>query len=75
MNSSTGFNYSLDTNFAYRFSEHWFLNAFLSANNTNNYNSVTGGCGVRYMFRPQVASPEYPTGLFPIEGFRPLQVP
>ncbi len=75
VNSDTGFNYALDTAVSYRFSDHWFLNGFLSANNTNNYDSVTGGFSFRYMFRPQVASPEYPTGLFPIEGFRPLQVP
>ena len=75
VNSNTGFNYALDTAVSYRFSEHWFLNGFLSANNTNNYNSATGGFSFRYMFKPQVASPDYPTGLFPIEGFRPLQVP
>lgn len=75
VNSNTGMNYSFNTQVSYRVTEHWFVNGFLGANNTNNYNSVTGGFSARYMFRPQVAAPDYPTGLFPVEGFRPLQVP
>ena len=74
-NSNTGGNYSINTEGAYRIDEHWFAGGFLSANNTNNYNTVTGGFFVRYLFRPQYTTDDYPTGLFPIDGFRPLRVP
>ena len=74
-NSNTGGNYSINAEGAYRIADHWFAGGFLSANNTNNYNTVTAGFFVRYLFRGQVASEDYPTGLFPVEGFRPLRVP
>ena len=74
-NSNTGGNYSINAEGAYRISEHWYGGGFLSANNTNNYNTVTGGFFVRYLFRPQYATDDYPTGLFPVDGFRPLRVP
>ena len=74
-NSNTGGNYSINTEGAYRISEHWYGGGFLTANNTNNYNTVTGGFFVRYLFRPQFQTEDYPTGLFPVEGFRPLRVP
>jgi hypothetical protein len=52
------------------------VGGFLSANNTNNYNTVTGGFFVRYMFKPQYSVENTPTGLFPTNtGFRPLRVP
>ena len=73
--SNTGANYGFNSEAAYRITEHWFAGGFLSANNTNNYNTVTGGFFVRYLFRPQFGTEEYPTGLFPVEGFRPLRVP
>jgi hypothetical protein len=74
-NSNTGGNYSINTEGAYRIADHWFAGGFLSANNTNNYNTVTAGFFVRYLFRPQIGTEDYPTGLFPVEGFRPLRVP
>jgi len=74
-NSNTGGNYSINTEGAYRIGDHWYAGGFLSANNTNNYNTVTAGFFVRYLFRPQIGSDDYPTGLFPVEGFRPLRVP
>jgi tetratricopeptide (TPR) repeat protein len=74
-NSNTGGNYSINTEGAYRIADHWYAGGFLSANNTNNYNTVTAGFFVRYLFRPQIGSDDYPTGLFPVEGFRPLRVP
>ena len=74
-NSNTGGNYSINAEGAYRISDHWYGGGFLSANNTNNYNTVTGGFFVRYLFRPQYATDDYPTGLFPVDGFRPLRVP
>ena len=74
-NSNTGGNYNINAEGAYRIADHWYAGEFFSANNTNNYNTVTGGFFVRYLFRPQIGSDEYPTGLFPVEGFRPLRVP
>lgn len=74
-NSNTGGNYSINSEGAYRVADHWYTGGFLSANNTNNYNTVTAGFFVRYLFRPQVGTEDYPTGLFPVEGFRPLRVP
>ncbi len=75
VNSNTGANYGFNSEAAYRITEHWYAGGFLSANNTNNYNTVTGGFFVRYLFRPQFGTDDYPTGLFPVEGFRPLRVP
>jgi tetratricopeptide (TPR) repeat protein len=75
VNSNTGLNYSIDAEGSYQASDHWYLGAFLSGNNTNNYNTVSGGFFARYVFRPQYATPDYPTGLFPVEGFRPVRVP
>ena len=74
-NSNTGANYSFNSEGAYRITEHWFGGAYISANNTNNYNTVTGGFFIRYTFRPQYSHEDYPTGMFPVEGFRPLRVP
>jgi tetratricopeptide (TPR) repeat protein len=74
-NSNTGGNYSINSEGAYRIADHWYAGGFVSANNTNNYNTVTGGFFVRYLFRPQYGTDDYPTGLFPVEGFRPLRVP
>jgi tetratricopeptide (TPR) repeat protein len=74
-NSNTGGNYSINSEGAYRIADHWYAGGFLSANNTNNYNTITAGFFVRYLFRPQVGTDDYPTGLFPVEGFRPLRVP
>ncbi len=75
VNSNTGLNYSLDAQGSYQASDHWYLGAFVSGNNTNNYNTISGGFFARYLFRPQYQTVEYPTGLFPVEGFRPVKVP
>jgi predicted Zn-dependent protease len=75
INSNTGFNYGVNSQGAYRVGEHWFVGGFLSANNTNNYNTVSGGFFIRYMFRPQQSVESAPTGLFPSEGLRPLRIP
>ena len=74
-NSNTGGNYSANAEGVYRVADHWFAGGFLSANNTNNYNTVTAGFFVRYLIRPQIVLEDTPTGLFPVEGFRPLRVP
>jgi tetratricopeptide (TPR) repeat protein len=73
--STTGLNFNLGGQFAYRFGEHWFLGGSLVANNTNNYTMVQPTFFARYLFRPQLPTEDYPTGLFPIEGFRPLRIP
>ncbi len=41
--SNTSLSYSFNSEGAYLFNQHWFVGAFLSANNTNNYNNVSGG--------------------------------
>ncbi|MDE1178439.1 MAG: cellulose synthase subunit BcsC-related outer membrane protein [Edaphobacter sp.] len=74
--SDTGLNYGVDAQGAYRFGDRWYVGGFLTANNTRNYNLVTGGFYVRFMFKPQVGTEGGPRGLFPINtGFRPLRVP
>ena len=74
-NSNTGLNYAINTEEAYRVADHWYLGTFLSANNTNNYNTVSGGFFVRYLFKPQFPTESDPTGLFPVTGTRPLRIP
>ncbi len=73
--TDAGFNYNINGEGSYRIADHWYTGAFLTGNNTNNYNTVTGGFFIRYLFRSQVPTVDYPTGLFPYEGFRPLRVP
>ncbi len=75
VSGNTGFNYAVNSEVSYRFAEHWYLGGFVSGNNTNNYNTVSGGFFFRYAFHKQHSSQGYPTGLFPVEGFRPLRVP
>lgn len=75
VNSNTGLNYALNSEGAYSVADHWYLGGFLSANNTYSYNTVSGGFFVRYLFKPQYPTEDYPTGLFPVSGFRPLRVP
>jgi hypothetical protein len=75
--SDTSVNYSLNTEGSYRFADHWYVGGFLTANNTRNYNMVSGGFFVRFLFKPQYPTESYPTGLFPTSGsvFRPLRLP
>ncbi|MDR3736786.1 MAG: cellulose synthase subunit BcsC-related outer membrane protein, partial [Acidobacteriaceae bacterium] len=75
LSTSIGANYNIDLQGSYRIADHWYIGGFLSGNNTSNYNTVSGGFFVRYLFKTQVATPEYPTGLFPHDGFRALRVP
>ncbi len=74
-NSNTGLNYALDSEGSYRIADHWYVGGFLSANNTNNYNTASGGFFIRYLFKQQQPTEDYPTGLFPVTGFRALRVP
>jgi hypothetical protein len=73
--SNTGLNYAINSEGSYRIADHWYAGAFFTGNNTNNYNTVTGGFFIRYLFKPQYPTEDYPTGLFPLDGFRPLRVP
>jgi hypothetical protein len=74
--SSVSGNYLIDAEAAYRMSEHWFVGAFFNANNSRDYNTATGGFYVRYMFRSQFPTEEGPpTGIFPVNGLRPVTVP
>ena len=75
LNSNTGLNYALTSEGAYRVADHWYVGGFANANNSNNYNTVTGGFYIRYLFKQQQPTEDYPTGLFPVTGFRPLRVP
>jgi tetratricopeptide (TPR) repeat protein len=75
LSTNVALNYNLDGQFSYHIAEHWFIGGFLNANDTSNYNEVSGGFFVRYLFRSQYPTVDYPTGLFPHDGFRPLRVP
>jgi hypothetical protein len=72
---TTGFSYEANAEASYRFADHWYGGAFLSATNADNYNTVSAGFFFRYAFRSQVYSEGRPTGLFPVDGLRPLQIP
>jgi hypothetical protein len=74
-NSISG-NYLIDAEGAYRIADHWYAGGLLNANNSRGYNSVVLGFYVRYMFRSQFPTEEGPpTGIFPVNGLRPMQVP
>ncbi len=75
LNSNTGLNYALDSQGSYRIADHWYVGGFISANNTNNYKTASGGFFIRFLFKQQQPTEDYPTGLFPVTGFRPLRVP
>jgi tetratricopeptide (TPR) repeat protein len=74
--TSVGGNYDLQAQVAYAITDHWFVGAYLDANNSRDYVSTQGGFSVHYMFRPQPSLGDRgPTGLFPVGGVRPLKVP
>ena len=75
VNTSTGANFNVEAEFSYRITDHFYVGAQLLANNTNSYNMVQPGAFLRYTFKPQFPTEDYPTGLFPMSGFRPLRVP
>ncbi len=75
VNSQTEVNYSADAKVSYQMTDHWFVGGFVNANNTNHYNTVSAGFFVRYTFKKEYPTADYPTGLFPVEGFRPVKVP
>jgi cellulose synthase operon protein C len=74
--TSVGTNYDLEAEAAYAVSEHWFVGAYAAFNNTRDYASDKVGFFIRFLPRPQPIDGEIgPTGLFPIQGMRPLQTP
>ena len=74
--TSVSGNYLIDAEAAYRITDHWYFGGFVNANNSRDYNTATVGFFVRYMFRSQYASEEGPpTGIFPVNGLRPVLVP
>lgn len=74
--SITSADYSIDSEGTYRVANNWYIGGFLTANNTRNYNMVSGGFFVRYLFKPQIYAESAPKGLFPANtGFRPLRIP
>ena len=73
--TSVGSNYDLRMNGAYQINRHWFVGGFLNANNSRDYSAVSTGFSVRYLFRSQPSTVKGPTGLFPVEGVMPFNVP
>jgi hypothetical protein len=74
--TNVGGNYSVDAEGAYAIAEHWYVGGYLNFNNSRDYASEKVGFFLRYLFRPQpILEENGPTGLFPIQGLRPLQVP
>jgi tetratricopeptide (TPR) repeat protein len=74
--TSVGGNYNFESEASYAIADHWYVGGYLTANNSRDYNSEKAGFFVRYLFRPQPMLEESgPTGLFPVQGLRPYQVP
>lgn len=73
--SVVGSNYDLHAEISDHVVDRWYIGGFLSLNNTRDYANQTVGFFIRYMQRPQDLNEGEPTGLFPVQGFRPLLVP
>ncbi len=73
--TSVSANWDIRGNAAYQITPHWFAGFFVSGNDTRNYNFVSAGFSIHYMFRSQPAAVTAPTGLFPTDGLRPFTVP
>jgi tetratricopeptide (TPR) repeat protein len=74
--TSVGGNYNLETEASYPVTEHWYVGAYTDFNNSRDYASDKVGFFVRFLLRPQPLNQENgPTGLFPVQGMRPLQTP
>jgi cellulose synthase operon protein C len=74
--TSVGGNYDLETEGSYSIADHWYVGAYTSFNNSRDYASDKVGFFVRFLSRSQPMNQEIgPTGLFPIQGMRPLQTP
>jgi hypothetical protein len=81
--TSVGPNYDFRGQVAYQIGPHWFAGGFVSANNSRDYNNVSAGFSIHYMFRSQPSTAAGPTGLFPTgndstranDALRPFRVP
>jgi cellulose synthase operon protein C len=74
--TSVGGNYNLETEGSYSIADHWYVGVYTDFNNSRDYASDKVGFFVRFLSRSQPTNPEVgPTGLFPIQGMRPLQTP
>ena len=74
--TSVGGNYNLDAEGSYAIADHWYVGGYMNFNNSRDYASDKVGFFFRYVTRPQPTNQELgPTGLFPVQGMRPLQVP
>jgi hypothetical protein len=73
--TSVGPNYDLHGQMSYQIGPHWFAGGYFAANNSRDYNSVSAGFSIHYMFRAQPSTAAGPTGLFPIDGVRLFRVP
>jgi hypothetical protein len=74
--TSVGGNYNLETEGSYTIADHWYVGVYTDFNNSRDYASDKVGFFVRFLSRSQPSNPEIgPTGLFPIQGMRPLQTP
>lgn len=74
--TSVGGNYNFESEASYAIADHWYVGGYASFNNSRDYASSKAGFFVRYLFRPQPMIEETgPTGLFPVQGLRPFQVP
>jgi hypothetical protein len=61
---------------SYRITPNWYLEGFLSANNTYDYQQRIAGFLLRYKAHPHPAGDSAaPTSLFDVEGVRPLHIP
>jgi hypothetical protein len=73
--TSVGANYDVRSQVSYQIGAHLFAEGFLTANNSRNYQAVTAGFSIHYLFRPQPSTAAGPTGIFPTDGLRPFTVP
>ncbi len=73
--TSVSANWDIRARGAYQITPHWFAGFFVSGNDTRNYNFVSAGFSIHYMFRSQPSTVTSPTGLFPEDGLRPFTVP
>ena len=71
----SGANYDLRGQMAYQINPHWFAGTYFEANDTRDYNLVSVGFFVRFLFRQQPSTATAPTGIFPVDGLRPFTVP
>jgi cellulose synthase operon protein C len=74
--TSVGGNYNLETEGSYSIADHWYVGGYANFNNSRDYASDKVGFFVRFLSRSQPMNQEIgPTGIFPIQGMRPLQTP